>query len=300
MLASLHTGASLGVWPSVADEAERLGADLFCFPGGRIGLREGHEASRNAIYDLAARVPLDGLLVWTSSLSGVEQGGAVGAFLDRFRGRPLVSLSSGAPGVPVVTIDYYGGMREAMRHAIKGHGFRRVAFIRGPALHPGAEERYQAYLDSLEAAGIGLDPRLVSPPCPWDSGREALLELIDGRGLVPGRDFLALVASSDLMALWAARTLLARGYRIPEDIAVIGMNNSLESRLSTPPLTTVEGPFAELGAKGFRTLMALVSGEQVEERSTLPATLVVRQSCGCPSSSFVLAATSGGPPPEAS
>ncbi len=294
MLASLHTGASLGVWPSVADEAERCDVDLFCFPGGRIGLKEGHEASRNAIYGLAARVPVDGILIWTSSLSGVEHGGAVGSFLERFRGVPTVSLSSGVTGVPIVTIDYYGGMREAMRHAIECHGFRRIAFIRGPALHPGAEERYQAYLDALAEAGIELEPALVSPPFPWDSGRQALLELMDARGLEPGRDFAALVASSDLMALWAAKTLLARGWRIPEDVAVIGMNNSLESRLSTPPLTTVDGPFAELGAEGFRSLLVLLSGGEVPALRKLPASLVVRQSCGCPSPSFLLAAASAG------
>src|SRR5512138_74137 len=104
VLASLHSGASLEVWRGVAGEAERQGIDLFCFPGGRIGRSAGFEASRNAIYELAARLPLDGVLVWASSLCGERGMGEIDRFIDRFRDRPVVSLSEGVSGMPVVAI----------------------------------------------------------------------------------------------------------------------------------------------------------------------------------------------------
>ena len=138
VLASLHVGASLEVWPAVAREAEKADVDLFCFPGGRIGLRAGHEASRNAAYELAARAPLDGILVWSSSLCGTADAAEVDRFIDRYRDLPLVSLSTGVTGVPLVSIDYYQGMRDAVRHVIRVHGFRQLAFLRGPDGHPGA------------------------------------------------------------------------------------------------------------------------------------------------------------------
>ncbi len=289
VLASLHTGASADVWPSVAQEAARADVNLFCFPGGRVGLREGHEASRNFVYELAASGPLDGLLLWSSSLSGAEGPGVVERFIDRFRDLPAVSLSDGIAGMPVVTIDYYGGMAEATRHAVEAHGYRSLAFIRGPEGHPGARERYRAFLDVLAAEGIEAEERLASSPRGWDAGDRAMLELLDSRRLAPGRDFRAIIAASDLMALGAVRVLQSRGYRIPEEVAVIGMNDSVESRLAAPPLTTVHGPFDELGAEALRSLLAAVRGEAIEPVRRLPATLVLRRSCGCPSRSFLLA-----------
>lgn len=290
VLASLHTGASVAAWPGVADAAERADVDLFCFPGGRIGLRDGYEASRNVVYDLAAEAPLDGTLVWASSLSGAEDPEIVDRFVDRYRDIPLASLSAGVEGAPVVTIDYYGGMRLAIAHAAIAHGCRRIAFIRGPELHSGAQERYRAYIDELAALGIDIDPRLVSSPHPWDSGALAARELIEERGLTPGKDIDALVASSDLMALWAIREIQAIGYRIPEDLAVLGMNNTIESRIASPSLTTVDCPFARLGELGLSTLLGSIDrrsrGEPdpAPEVTRLRTSLVARRSCGCPPS----------------
>jgi signal transduction histidine kinase/DNA-binding LacI/PurR family transcriptional regulator/AraC-like DNA-binding protein len=287
VLASLHTGASVAAWPAVADASERADVNLFCFPGGRIGLREGYEASRNSIYDLAGGAGLDGALIWASSLSGADTTESVDRFIDRYRDIPLASLSTGIVGVPVVTFDYYGGMREALTHAFTVHGYRRIAFIRGPDRHPGAQERYLAYLDGMREAGRESDPRLVSSPFPWDSGALAARELIDTRRLIPGADFEAIAASSDLMALGAVRELQSRGYRIPEDVAVFGMNNTIESRLSSPSLTTVDCPFAELGEIGLSMLLDLIErserGEQPPkpEIKRLPTRLITRRSCGC-------------------
>jgi signal transduction histidine kinase/DNA-binding LacI/PurR family transcriptional regulator/AraC-like DNA-binding protein len=304
VLASLHTGASIAAWPGVARAAERADVNLFCFPGGRLGLSAGYEASRNAIYELAARAPLDGALVWASSLCGAaDTAPALDAFVDRYRDIALASLSAGVSGAPIVTFDYYGGMRDAILHAAIAHGYRRIAFIRGPSGHTGAEERLRAYLDTLRELSIEADPRLSSSPFPWDSGGPAAVELMDGRGLLPGRDFEVLVASSDLLALAAAREIQSRGYRIPEDVAIIGMNNGVESRIAAPPLTTVDCPFAELGALGLSTLLEAIEARKAEgcsadsRAATPPAPrrlktrLVVRRSCGCP-------AAADPPPPD--
>jgi signal transduction histidine kinase/DNA-binding LacI/PurR family transcriptional regulator/AraC-like DNA-binding protein len=288
VLASLHTGASAAAVPGVARAAEAAGVNLFCFPGGRLGLREGYEASRNSIYDLAALAPLDGALVWASSLSGASAGSPeIGAFLRRYADIATASLSAGVSGVPVVTFDYYGGMRDVVLHAVRVHGYRRLAFIRGPANHPGAAERLRAFRDALGELAMDADPRLESSPWPWDSGRQAASELLDCRGLAPGRDFDAVLASSDLMAIAALRELQSRGYRVPEELALFGMNNSVESRAASPQLTTVDCPFAELGAKGLSTLLDEIAarkgtGPRPPEELRLGTSLVVRRSCGCP------------------
>ncbi len=208
----------------------------------------------------------------------------------------MVSLAQFIEGLPTVALDSYHGMRALLTHLITEHGYRRLAFIRGPEEHYYAQERYRAYLDTLQAYDLPLIPNLVTRPLRWESGAEAIDMLLDERSLRPGVDFQVVVAVSDMLALWALKSLQARGFDVPTDVAVTGFNNSIEERLSTPPLTTVDLPFYDQGAKSIDVLLAQLSGETVPALITLPSSLVVRQSCGCPSAAVAQAAYS--PEPE--
>ncbi len=292
LLASLHTGASLVIWPSLLDAAERHDVNLICFPGGRLHAADSFEVQRNAIFDLASNTCLDGLITWSSSLGGVLGPAEIRAFHQRYQPLPMVSLAQFMEGMPTVSVDSYLGMRALLAHLIEGHGFCRLAFIRGPEEHYYAQERYRAYLNSLQAFNLPLIPELITRPLPWEGGVEAIQILLDERGLKPGKDFEAVVAVSDMMALWAMKTLQGRGFEVPADVAVTGFNNSIEERLSTPPLTTVDLPFYEQASKAMELLLQQLSGALVPALITLPSKLIVRQSCGCPSAAIALASFS--------
>jgi signal transduction histidine kinase/DNA-binding LacI/PurR family transcriptional regulator/AraC-like DNA-binding protein len=296
ILASLHTGASRALWPGLIDSAERNDVNLICFPGGRLRTQVAYESQRNVIYDLAGKECLDGLVTWASSLGGVVSFSEINIFHQRYQPLPIVSLAQFMEGMPTVSLDSYRGMRVLMEHLLKEHGYQRLAFIRGPEEHYHAQERYRAYLDTLQAYSIPLIPELVTRPLRWESGVEAVKILLDERGLRPGVDFQAVVAVSDLLALWAMKTLQNRGFRVPGDVAVTGFNNSIEERLATPPLTTVDLPFYDQGAKSIEMLLAQWRGETVPALITLPAQLIVRQSCGCPSTAVDQAAWLPGKP----
>jgi signal transduction histidine kinase/DNA-binding LacI/PurR family transcriptional regulator/AraC-like DNA-binding protein len=294
VLASLHTGASLVIWPSLLDAAEQHDVNLICFPGGRLHAADSFETQRNAIFDLASNQCLDGLITWSSSLGGVLGPAEIKAFHQRYQTLPMVSLAQFMEGMPTVSVDSYLGMRALLAHLMEEHGFKRLAFIRGPEEHYYAQERYRAYLDSLQAFGLTLDPRLVTRPLPWEAGVEAIEILLDERGLKPGVDFDAVVAVSDMMAIWAMKTLQSRGFDVPKDIAVTGFNNSMEERLATPPLTTVDLPFNQQGSKAMDVLLQQLAGQSVPALITLPSKLIVRQSCGCPSQALALASSLSG------
>jgi signal transduction histidine kinase/DNA-binding LacI/PurR family transcriptional regulator/AraC-like DNA-binding protein len=289
LLASLHTGASRALWPGLIDAAERLDVNLICFPGGRLRAQVAYESQRNVIYDLAGEGCLDGIITWASSLGGVVGPTEINSYHSRYRSLPIVSLAQFMGGTPTVSLDSYHGMRVLLEHLIKDHGYQRLAFIRGPEEHYYAQERYRAYIDTLQSHNILLKPELVTRPLRWESGAEAVNILLDERGLRPGEDFQAVVAVSDMLALWALKTLQERGFQVPRDVAVTGFNNSIEERLATPPLTTVELPFYDQGAKAVEILMAQLNGETVPALITLQSRLVVRQSCGCPSAALTQA-----------
>jgi signal transduction histidine kinase/DNA-binding LacI/PurR family transcriptional regulator/AraC-like DNA-binding protein/CheY-like chemotaxis protein len=292
LFASLHTGASLVIWPSLLDAAERHDVNLICFPGGRLQAADSFEFQRNAIFDLASNKCLDGLITWSSSLGGVLGPAEIRTFHQRYQSLPMVSLARFMEGMPTVSVDSYLGMRALLTHLIEEHGFCRLAFIRGPEEHYYAQERYRAYLDSLQALNLPLIPELITRPLTWEGGVEAIEILLDERGLKPGVDFDAVVAVSDMMALWAMKTLQRRGFGVPGDVAVTGFNNSIEERLATPPLTTVDLPFFEQASKAMDVLLQQLQGESVPALITLPSKLIVRQSCGCPSAALVLASFS--------
>src|SRR5512134_2480612 len=125
LLASLHTGASQVIWPSMVDSAERHNVNLICFPGGRLHAMDSFEVQRNAIFDLASHKCLDGLVTWSSALGGVLGPAEIRSFHQRYQALPMVSLAQFMEGMPTVSVDSYLGMRALLAHLIEEHGFRR-------------------------------------------------------------------------------------------------------------------------------------------------------------------------------
>ncbi len=290
LTANIHLGSGRALWPGVADAAEQHDLNYICFPGGGLRVSEGYESQRNVIYDLIDPQRLDGLITWSSAIGGALAPTEVAEFHQRYQPLPMISLAQIVAGVPTLAIDSYTGMREAVVHLIEVHGLRRLAFIRGPANHFFAQERYRAYTDVLDEYGIPFVPELVTRPMSWEAGTEAAQLLLDEAQLRPGRDFEAIVAVSDLMALSALRVFQARGIQIPQDVACVGFNNSLEGRLFTPPLTSVVMPFYEQGERAVAELSVRLAGAHIPDQVMLPSKLIVRQSCGCPSEAVTQAA----------
>ena len=235
LFASLHTGASRMIWPSLLHSAEEHDVNLICFPGGRLQADNSFEIQRNAIFDLASSKNLDGLITWSSSLGGVVGPAEIKAFHERYHSLPMVSLAQFMEGMPTLSIDSYLGMRALLSHLIHEHGYQRLAFIRGPESHYYAQERYRAYLDALQAFNMPLIPELITHPMPWEAGADAVAILLDERGLVPGRDFDAIVAVSDMMALWALKSLQARGYEIPSGYCRYRLQQFHRRKTGHPP-----------------------------------------------------------------
>ena len=286
---------SRDMWTGLVNAALQRGASVFTFVGGFLRDPTGYAAQANIIYNVASGRKLDGLITWASSVGGLLDPAEIAAFHRRYQPLPVVSMALPVPGIPSAMLDSYQGMRELLVHLIEGHGYRRLAFIRGPETHYSAQERYRAYLDTLQAYGIPFDPHLVSAEWGWtaETGREAVRLFLDERRLRPGHDLHAVVAASDTQALAALQAFQARGIRVPQDVALAGVNDNRAGRVATPPLTSVALPFYQLGERAAETLLALVDGETVAEPVTLQGRLIIRESCGC-SDRDVEAATSDG------
>lgn len=290
LAANIHVGASRTLWLGVVDAAAKHDVNLICFPGSSLRVSEGFKVQRNVLYDLVNPDRLNGLVSWSSTITESLDPRDVVTFHQRYQMLPMVNLTLPVAGTPTVLVDSYQGMRAAVIHLIEVHGYRHLAFIRGPTGHYHAQERYQAYLDVLDEYGLPVIPELITRPMAWDAGAEAMQQLLDEANLRPGADIQAVVAVSDLMALSALKALQARGLQVPRDLAIVGFNDSTEGRLVMPPLTSVAMPFYEQGSQAVDVLLAQEDDAAGPAQVMLQSRLVVRQSCGCPSNSVVQAA----------
>ncbi|MEX2160955.1 MAG: substrate-binding domain-containing protein [Anaerolineales bacterium] len=289
LTANVHTGASRVLWPGLLDAAEDADINLITYPGGRLAVTDGFEDQRNFLYGLVNKNQLDGLVSWTSTLAGSLSSEEIVEFHEAYRPLPLVSLAFPLGENAFISIDGYQGMRALISHLVDVHSFTKLMLIRGPKGHPYAEERHRAYQDALKEKGLKLQKNLVSPHVNWENGEEAIRVLLDERKLRPGKDFQAIVAASDLLAIGVLGVLSARGISIPGDVAVVGFNDIEEGRLVRPALTSVSLPFYEQGYRSIEALSQALAGKPLEEPLVLGSELLVRQSCGCPSRSVDLA-----------
>jgi DNA-binding LacI/PurR family transcriptional regulator len=93
----------------------------------------------------------------------------------------------------------------------------------------------------------------------------------------------AIFAFNDQMAIGALHALRTRGLRVPEDVAVVGFDGIALGAFTTPELTTIEQPRAEVGKRAVELVFELLDGSASSPAQvTLPVQLVVRESCGAP------------------
>lgn len=282
MLASIHTGSALDVWSSFAREAAAENMSLFIFPGGQLNSLPDLEYLRNPIFSLVNGENLDGLISWSSTIGYTVSPEEFRAFHASFESLPYMTIAHKVAGHPCVEFDAYNGMKQLTAHFINGHQARRIAFLRGPETHASAQDRFNGYRDALEEGGCTYDGKLVADPVPWTNGAAACAQLVEGRHLLPGKDFDALIGSSDMMTLPAIQYLSKQGYQVPGDYRAGGFNNSAESRILTAPLSTVRMPDAELAGESFKILKSLFDspGASVSD-VVLPCEVIIRESCGC-------------------
>jgi DNA-binding LacI/PurR family transcriptional regulator len=185
----------------------------------------------------------------------------------------------------VLGMDARGGIEMATRHLIE-LGHRRIAFLgiaspRNNGMHL-ENQRYEGYCEALRAAGISLDEALVdieSTGPTIQTGVNIMKRLLQPDGTLL---FSAMVCYNDLIAMGAIRVLREAGYRVPEDVSVVGFDDLSDQYGFSPALTSIRFPREEMGRRAVKMLCNNEANESLDvvlpERNFLPAELVQRDS----------------------
>jgi DNA-binding LacI/PurR family transcriptional regulator len=189
----------------------------------------------------------------------------------------FVDVAAEGPRATHVRSDNLLGAQQVMEHLL-ALGHRRVAILSGHAASLAGTERLLGYQQALGRAGAPIVPGLVRQSTfTMENAYDDTLALLDER-----RDFTALIASSDLMAIGALRALHERNVRVPEDVSVAGFDDIDLCLYVDPPLTTVRQDRAAIAVGAFRRLIAMIEDQGTPDLTPLiiPTQLVVRASTG--------------------
>jgi len=186
---------------------------------------------------------------------------------------PFVTLlSADLDGSHGLSVDQIAGARLATRHLID-LGHTEIMHISGPQDWIEAEARMQGFLEAIGSADLRTRAPILGD---WTAhfGYYAGLELLRFR------DFTAVFAGNDQMALGFAHACRELGLAIPGDISIVGFDDIPEAAHFAPPLTTVRQNFAEIGRRAISMLLGELRGDPSVSRDQISPELVVRESSG--------------------
>ncbi|ALS27647.1 transcriptional regulator [Paenibacillus sp. 32O-W] len=189
---------------------------------------------------------------------------------------PIVAISRELPSLPVDTVmvdDFMGGYM-AGKHLV-GLGHRRIGIIAEKLGASSSPERIRGCRQAMAEAGIEADDSLIAEASyTVDGGRKAAARLLGG-----GEPPTALFACNDVLAIGALQAAFERGLQVPEQLSVVGFDNTMLATITAPPLTTVSQPIQDIGRRAFDALLQEIRGEKrTKQRLVLLPELVVRRS----------------------
>jgi DNA-binding LacI/PurR family transcriptional regulator len=195
------------------------------------------------------------------------------------RHTPMVSIHTERPASGVVNLDSdnEAGACEMVRRLLAA-GHRRILHVAGPPGLSWARQRVQGYLRAHAEAGVAPAPGHVihaplstHAPLSAEGGREALRAWLKTQRGRPLPD--AVFGCNDAIALGCIEALRARGLRVPDDVSVVGYDNTLAARMVH--MTTVRQPLHDMGRQAVRLLVQRIEALQRDEPAPAATDIVL-------------------------
>lgn len=214
--------------------------------------------------DLLSRMNADGIILLTNQ-NGVRES------VEQCR-VPVVVLDRDVEAknqIASIKSNHYKGGQTAMEHLLKC-GCRMIVNLRGEQCLSSARERFEGYLSVCSKYQIA--PRYVDCKYSFREGLKKTEELLE---MYPDVD--GIIAANDMVAMSAYKVLTRKGYRVPEDVQIIGYDNIHMNELMTPELTTIAQPISEMGEAAARALIDYIEDGRITEDCQFDVKLIERE-----------------------
>lgn len=174
------------------------------------------------------------------------------------------------PHVAYIGTDSYEGIDLAVDHLAR-LGHKKIAYFSGSPNSMVTTQRYEAYVNSMNAHNLVIDPEMIAfGYYVTESARHHVPGLLNSGAT-------AIVCGSDLMAAGTIQECIERGYKVPEDISVVGFDDLPIASFTDPPITTIRQDRLNIGKSAYYVLSSLLNHVAVS-RSTMRAQLIKRES----------------------
>lgn len=241
------------------------------------------EIGDSAIFSIINYEKFDGVVVMADT---IQTPGLVEKIeeklLNVYKGKVLF-VEGETENFPVELQDNYYPIKKLISHLIEVHNYTDIAFITGKSWHPHSKKRLEAFIDCMKDHGLEVtEDRIFYGDFWYTSGESVAERLTKKNSILPQ----AVACANDAMALGLSKALIAKGYKIPEDIAVIGYDSNEEGKHAPVPLTSADIPLYAFGAHSAEDMINLFNGGEAT-KFVSDAELFIGKTCGCEGSSIV-------------
>lgn len=228
---------------------------------------------QNDTYEMVGDIELNGII-------------AIGKFsksqIERLRDKtPYIVFLDSSPDdeqYDSVKINFKLGLYQALNHLVEmGHthiGFIGERYTLGDLKIPVLDDRLKFFYEYMQKQTLLKEEYIINSNMTSSGGYQAVRDYIEKGNKLP----TAFFAANDAIATGVIRAIQEKGYRIPEDISVIGFNDTIVSQYMNPPLTSVRVHIEWLAETSVQLIGELIAGRSYAKKVILPSELIVRQS----------------------
>ena len=196
--------------------------------------------------------------------------------------KPVVSVSMelGLKNEITTYVDCDQVYDDIVKHFIQKHHCKKIAFLSANAtISKEAIQRFEAYKKALKSNNLEFDENLVFDGYfTQETGYQAIADKIKSK---EDLNFDALIVANDNMAAGALNALQEAGIDVPNDVKMIGFDNTSHSYMSRPKISTIDQNIVYQGEVAAQALLKKLNGEDVPSSIPISLSVIYRQSCGC-------------------
>ena len=243
--------------------------------------------TKNAVgeYNILHLIPyeqLDALIVCHDTFNSNEAVEELWKLVTERCQAPIISIRKKVNGCYNILAEDTDAIPAFVRHFHDVHHFDRIAFMSGPYNHPDAIFRLEKYKEAMAELGLDCPEEYIFKGDFWKNcAADAANHFMN----LTNRP-QAIVCANDYMALSLCKELTLQGYSVPQDIAISGFDDVRDARANVPPLTTCYVSVSDMAKKAMETIDTLLNGKEAPACTFVPTKIIIRNSCGCESSTM--------------
>lgn len=278
MIPSLGHYYSRKLWREIYAYASRSGCNLMVFCGQPLTLYDDKFDHSNLIYTLMDASILNGLIFATPSVASYITMDEFHTLRSQFQHIPTVSVGMALDDMNNVVVSNEISSQNLIRHLIVDHGYHDIVYVAGPRSNEEAVARKRGFIQAMMEQGLPIDEsKIIETGFHWIFGERAARQIVETYPQLPQ----AIACGDDEIAIGVCEELKKLGITVPDDVAVVGFDNSDKAANNSPGLTTVNQPFAQMAKTSIDLIVHCLNENPPPQTQELIASTVIRQSCAC-------------------